>query len=144
MAKICFVPSPVHSSTLLCSCVGTPVCFSKLGACWPSSTVGNTLTMDKHLIQPNFKNTQTIPLISRCSICDIYPTPNDLPYLRSDVISSSSPLPSNYLEVQKVFHSAHLSYSAPTPAPFSCATRWPPWLKPRISFTFWPVGHFSV
>ena len=47
VAKIRFAAGPV-SSTLLCFRAVTPVCFSKLGACWPSSTVGNTLNMDKY------------------------------------------------------------------------------------------------
>lgn len=37
-----------------------PVCFSKQRAHWPLSTVGNTLTMHKYLIQPHLK----IPEIS--------------------------------------------------------------------------------
>ena len=47
---------------------GTPVCFSRLGACWPSSTVGDTLTMDKYLIQPYFKTRQTILLMLKNSV----------------------------------------------------------------------------
>lgn len=45
---------------------------------------------------------------------------------------------SNYLNVWKVLHSAHLRHSALTPAPSSSAPRWPPWLKLGVSFAVWP------
>lgn len=73
-----------------------------------------------------------------------------------DLMSVPPLPPSSILQLSpssKVFYSPHLSHSAlpppPAPAPtspthFSCATHWPPRREPRISFTVWPGGHFSV
>ena len=58
MGKIPFVTDPVHSSTLL-----------KLEAHLPASTVGNTLTIDKYLIQPHFKK----PELSFNQACALHP-----------------------------------------------------------------------
>ncbi len=51
--------------------------LSKLGACQPPSTVGNTLTMDKFFIQPHFQKIWTIPLTSNKQLKKIRPFQSD-------------------------------------------------------------------
>lgn len=41
-----FAAGPVHSGTLLCFHASVHACFSKLGACCPKATAGNSLTTD--------------------------------------------------------------------------------------------------
>ena len=48
----CYVTDPVHNTKLLSIYVGTPLCFSKLGACRSASTAAITLPIDKYLTQP--------------------------------------------------------------------------------------------
>lgn len=59
--NVFFSADPVHSNALLCLHTRTSVCFSKLGACWRLSAVGNTQTV----IQAHLKKTSTIPLKKR-------------------------------------------------------------------------------
>ena len=55
-SKISFAVGPLHISTLLSFLHRNSCCFSKLEACRPSSTVGNTLTLDKYFISSYSKN----------------------------------------------------------------------------------------
>ena len=81
----------IFVSGCLASYTRTPLCFSKLGVCRPPSTVGNTLTMDKYLMQTHFIESA---IFLQCSQALAFPWLKDFyaalkvifPVIKGDVI----------------------------------------------------------